>query len=233
MTRTAKNTTKFIPSAKLNSDKKDKCRSLQKHRRFIQKPLIYISNTPIVVSDLISNFHSTTPHETLPTMDEKEFTNNKSSQSSSPLIVEMPVKTSLSNIPEIPCGTQEDLMVVSVDLENSVQPLRDWPHPRHLCTVYPLKTDSSHSLYLLVRIITIIVIILLLYIALLFTQYCPLCFCYLCDAPVKECSDWEKHCETDGSEASTKMRRQLAIQSNPPILQRGPLQSWLCKGSGP
>jgi hypothetical protein len=72
-------------------------------------------------------------------------------------------------------ATDEDDEVIVVGHVNHVE----LPHLRQHCTAFPFDEDTPdvHDVYAQ-SVVTVNV------------QSCPLCYCYVCDRPVKDCSEW-------------------------------------------
>ena len=68
--------------------------------------------------------------------------------------------------------------------------------------------------------------------------FCPFCYCFVCNAPVKECSSWGQHCQADPKSAEAKaarsarsLRKHMALQVRAaPFRERGEGES---RGGGP
>ena len=98
---------------------------------------------------------------------------------------------------------------VEVTRSTLLNPSVTYPHARHFCGVHPFdKNYQTHS-----KSIHVV------------TQrknqneiYCSLCFCYICDAPAAECTDWtsgEGHCNaTDGNVTWENLRKKRRLERN-------------------
>ena len=71
--------------------------------------------------------------------------------------------------------------------------LCDYAHPREYCAAVPVATGQER-------------------------KHCPNCYCYVCDAPAGDCTEWREHCKASHKSAEwRKLREQRkARQSAPP-----------------
>jgi hypothetical protein len=70
------------------------------------------------------------------------------------------------------------------------------PHARENCVAFPFSKDKE--------------------------KHCALCFCYCCDAPAYECSEWERHCSATHRDEMWQLQRQIRLQANPEHNVKGP-----------
>jgi hypothetical protein len=68
------------------------------------------------------------------------------------------------------------------------------PHMRQHCTVHPYQVEKisadkdNHSSPNI--------------------STCPLCYCYVCDVPIKDCTEWTEHCDATDAASYWKMKRE-------------------------
>jgi len=76
---------------------------------------------------------------------------------------------------------------IQVLQSNAVNPLVEYPHARFLCKAHPFSFSriSSEENQL----------------------HCSNCFCYICDVPVKECSEWIRHSYAHDKDDNDKLER--------------------------
>ena len=69
----------------------------------------------------------------------------------------------------------------------------DLPHAREDCVVYPMTTTEKESI----------------------KKYCKKCYCYICDIPAKDCTDWNNsHCRATRKEPKWQRARKLQQKKN-------------------
>ena len=71
--------------------------------------------------------------------------------------------------------------------------LCDFIHPRENCAAVPFTAGQEH-------------------------EHCPKCYCYVCDVPAGNCTEWSEHCKASHKSAEWRQRREQrkAQQSAPP-----------------
>ena len=75
--------------------------------------------------------------------------------------------------------------------------LCDYAHPREYCAAVPFTAGQER-------------------------KHCPNCYCYVCDAPAGDCTEWREHCKASRESAEWRLRReqrkaqQIDRQSAPP-----------------
>ena len=80
--------------------------------------------------------------------------------------------------------------------------LSDLPHPRHECVVKPFTMNPE--------------------------EFCPKCFCYVCDIKASACTDWHIHCNADNT--WLRQRRRIRNKRNAPERARRMLAEFLPDG---
>jgi len=70
--------------------------------------------------------------------------------------------------------------------------LTDFPHSRENCVIAPMASADNHDTN---------------------RMHCPNCYCYVCDVPVQECTNWRRHCHARHKTAKwQKMRGQVLVK---------------------
>ena len=86
-------------------------------------------------------------------------------------------------------GEQEDDDVTFVGRTGDLA-LADFPHARENCAAVRFTAGQEH-------------------------KHCPNCYCYCCDKPASDCSDWSLHCKASHADAKwRKLREQLAAANS-------------------
>ncbi|KAI0564222.1 hypothetical protein FGB62_29g05 [Gracilaria domingensis] len=71
-----------------------------------------------------------------------------------------------------------------VALKRGINPLQDYVHPRFSCTRVPFKPESA-------------------------ANFCPKCFCFVCDINAAQCQKWADHCGAIDNEEWKRKRRDV------------------------
>lgn len=78
-------------------------------------------------------------------------------------------------------GCEDDDIIITK--ETGMNPFRDLPHQRYLCNVKPFKSGKDAA------------------------DFCPNCYCYVCDIKASECTEWKgSHCQAVSSDIKWRRR---------------------------
>ena len=89
-----------------------------------------------------------------------------------------------SNFSGSALSASEECMVIGRTGKNS---LSDFPHSREYCSEHPINDDPKKS--------------------------CVLCYCYVCDIPASECTEWTKHCKARYQDPKWRRERERRKQN--------------------
>jgi hypothetical protein len=85
----------------------------------------------------------------------------------------------------------EDEDIVCVQNNANAANASQMPHQREACQVFPFKRNASAE-------------------SGANTQYCPNCYCYVCDVPAANCGDWDSnHCNAWTKSSTSKVERSV------------------------
>ena len=96
-----------------------------------------------------------------------------------------------------PFGLLEDDDEIQITGSTGKNALSDFPHARHLCLVKPHTKNQE--------------------------EFCPNCYCYICDIKASECSEWQDfHCKADSNSKWKRRRSKIRNKRKAPerALQR-------------